>query len=121
MVGLYYNNSRRSEKILREIRDRKKLKSALRSEIGYQKVTHPNDALQRKHMYKINFISTNKFIENLYILLYISDVSLHISMVQFPSEEAVYQKLISENPQSLNSSSDQSLYFYYYNQPLLAW
>ena len=93
----------------------------MHSKIGFQKAVHPNDALQRKNLYKMNFISIIEFIENFYILLYTSDLSFDSSMVQFPSEEVVYQKLISEHPQSLNSSSDQSLYFYYYNQPLLAW
>ena len=55
--------------LFKETHDQKILKSYLRSEVGFQKALYPFDAKERSHLYKMNFLSVEELIENLTILL----------------------------------------------------
>ena len=48
--------------------DEKKLKKDLHQEIGFQKILHPVDVLERSHLYRMNFLSIKEIVENLSIL-----------------------------------------------------
>ena len=49
--------------------DKKLMRSSLRQEIGFSKLLHPADAKERPHLYKMNYLTIEKLIENLSILL----------------------------------------------------
>ena len=60
------------------------LKTFLREEIYYQRVTHHRDSEARKELYKVNSISLQEMIENLTVIL--SDEQ-DTEGILFPSEE----------------------------------
>ena len=62
------------------------MKTFLRQEIQYQRVTHHRDAEVRKDLYKVNNVSLEDMIENLTVML--SDKQNDEGVV-FPSEEEV--------------------------------
>ena len=62
------------------------MKTFLRQEIQYQRVTHHRDAEVRKDLYKVNNVSLEDMIENLTVML--SDEQNDKDVV-FPSEEEV--------------------------------
>ena len=62
------------------------MKTFLRQEIQYQRVTHHRDAEVRKDLYKVNNVSLQDMIENLTVML--SDEQNDEGVV-FPSEEEV--------------------------------
>ena len=71
--------------------DKKKLKSSLRSEIGFQKVLHPFDAKERSYLYKMNFLSAEELAENLTILLDVTQNPDAAEDFELPSEEEMYE------------------------------
>ena len=62
------------------------MKTFLRQEIQYQRVTHHRDAEVRKDLYKVNNVSLEDMMENLTVML--SDKQNDEGVV-FPSEEEV--------------------------------
>ena len=79
--------------LVNETHDLTNLKSYLRSEVGFQKALHPFDAKERSHLYKINFLSVEELIENLTILLDVSQNDDVGEDIHFPTEEEIYELL----------------------------
>ena len=48
--------------------EKKKLKSYLRLEVGFQKALHPFDAKERSYLYEMNFATLDELSENLILL-----------------------------------------------------
>ena len=67
------------------------LKTFLRQEIQYQRVTHQHDADVRRDLYKVNKISQKEMIENLTVLLG-DDFQMEEAVV-FPCEEEIVETL----------------------------
>ena len=86
------------------------LKTFLRQEIQFQRVTHQNDADAREDLYKVNNISEKEMIENLIVLLEDSDAE---EAIVFPTEDEIFEKLSSLSTMSVND--DQ---LYQLNEPL---
>lgn len=68
------------------------LKTCLRQELQYQRVTHQRDADVRKDLYKVNKTSVHEMIENLTIILG-SDEHQSEGAVVFPCEEEIMETL----------------------------
>ena len=82
--------------LVKKTHDQKILKSYLRSEVGFQKALHPFDAKERSHLYKMNFLSVEELIENLTILLDITQSDEIGEDIHFPTEE-MYELLTKDN------------------------
>ena len=73
--------------------DQKALKKGLRQEIGFQKMLHPNDVRERGHLYKMNYLTSEEFAENLAILLYTEIDSNEGEIVSFPCGKEIMEIL----------------------------
>ena len=80
-----------------------KLKSFLRQEIQYQRLTHPKDFEARKDLYRVNKVSLEEMIENLTII-FSEDDYVEDSIV-FPTEDEIMD-LLHNNSESTNVASE---------------
>ena len=90
------------------------LKSFLRQELQYQRLTHQQDSTIHKDLYKINLVSEADMIENLTILLG-DDYQVEEAVV-FISEEEIVQLLRGEGNKDKETIEDEALFLP--NQPL---
>ena len=100
----------------------RKLKSVLRSEIALQKVLHPADAQQRSHLYKMNYIDVNGLLENLSILLGPLDfesTNATNESICFLTEEEIYNRLQCSRQSSVLLGND--LHFEYLKPLAIIW
>ena len=85
--------------------DEKKLKSCLRTEVGFQKALHPFDARERSYLYKMNYLSVEELTENLVILLDVSQsAATGDELVQFPTEEEIFDIIKSKDQNDQNGT-----------------
>ena len=91
------------QKLVSETSNKKKLKSYLRSEVGFQKALHPFDSKERSYLYKMNFASAEEFAENLMIHLNVSQNPDAAEGFELPTEEEMY-KLIFKGDDSSSGS-----------------
>ena len=84
----------------------KELKSFLRLEIQYQRVTHPRDAEARKDIYRVNKVTLEEMIENLVLIL--SDENEAQDCIVFPSEEEIMEKLQNKEQASIDEVTDET-------------
>ena len=82
------------------------LKSFLRLEIQYQRVTHPRDAEARKDIYRVNKVSLEEMIENLTLIL--SDEIEAQDCIVFPSEDEIMDTLLKKEQASTDDVAVQS-------------
>ena len=75
----------------------------------FQKTLHPFDAKERSHLYKMNFLSVEELIENLTILLDITQSDEIGEDIHFPTEEEMYELLTKDNQDiSILKEADRS-------------
>ena len=73
--------------------DTNKLRKWLRLEVAFQKMLHPNDAMARHHLYRMNFLTAEQLAENLAILLDDTTCAKEDDRVMFPCEDEIYDAL----------------------------
>lgn len=59
--------------IMMSERDAAKQKKMLKTEVTLRKLLHPEDAINRKELYRVNHLSNQEFIENMKMILSYSD------------------------------------------------
>ena len=89
--------------------DEKKLKSSLRSEVGFQKALHPFDAQERSYLYKMNFLTVEELTENLIILLDVTNNDAGTDIIHFPSEDEIYEQITSRSSESDREESSTAV------------
>lgn len=86
--------------------DNHKLKSCLRSKVGFQKALHPFDAAERPHLYEMNFFTAEELTENLIILFEKFDKSGGDESIVFPSKEEIFKNITGEPEERSNPSNE---------------
>ena len=82
-----------------------KIKSFLRQEIQYQRVTHPRDVEARKDLYKVNKITVEEMIQNLTVIF--SEDTTAEESILFPSEDEIMD-ILHHNVSTSTDDSDES-------------
>lgn len=96
----------------------KNMKSYLRQEVQYQKLTHPRDSDARPHLYKVNKMSMEELTENLIILFGADEEEEHASII-FPTEDDIFLTLSSGTTSAdEQSETDTESPKYTQDQPL---
>ena len=82
----------------------KDIKTYLCQEISFQKLMHPIDAKDRSHLYKMNYLTVEQMVQNLTILLNITENSdqENQSYEPLPTEEEIYQLVSNSKPSQEN-------------------
>ena len=92
------------KKLAQSEMEEKKLKSCLRTEVGFQKALHQFDAQERSHLYKMNYLSIEELIENLTILLDTSNsADVGNEEIRFPSEDEIFDMISDRNANETSS------------------
>ena len=92
-----------------------KLKSFLRQEMQYQRLTHPKDFEARRELYRVNKLSLEEMIENLTIIF--SEDNYVEENIVFPTEDEIMD-LLHNNSEYTVASKDITTLSLRPNQPL---
>ena len=93
------NLSETHEHVKQPKNDPKEICAYLRQEIGFQKLLHPMDAKERPHLYKMNYLTCEKLVENITILID-STIEETGEVVLLPNEDDIMEilKIKSQEP-----------------------